>query len=132
MYTVAIYLKDIGKFPTFYEAFKAFYEALKAELKTGATWQAIETTCWIEHNNEPLYWYQSRDLAYKLGIMKGEGDFQEIPSDQQVPVDAFELFWELAQLENDLKLIAELTTLFEKYTIRVGDLTSTPNSEAEV
>lgn len=129
MYTVAMYLKDIGSYPTFYEAFKAFYEAVKASIKEGTSYQALETACWIEHNNEPLYLYQARDLAYKLGILKGEGDLQEVPPDQQIPPEVFEAFWELVQLGNDIQLLEELTKLFEKFSIHIGDLTSTTTAE---
>ncbi|MFA6365175.1 MAG: hypothetical protein WCW78_02125 [Candidatus Paceibacterota bacterium] len=124
MFTVAINLKDIGQYPNFYEAFKIFYHAIKAEITGGTSWQVLETACWIEYNNTPLFLYDAKDLAYKLGILV-DAELQEIPTDQQFVADEFILFWHLAMLEDDTRLIGVLTHLFKKFSLKPGNLEST-------
>ena len=68
----AIYnLEEIGCFNTFKEAFTAIYYAVKKE--SVVTWQLLETALWIiadlpEAN--PIYFYEARDLACEMGILK--------------------------------------------------------------
>lgn len=70
-------LKEIGSYPTFDQAFKAFFDAVKAQVDGGTTWQVLETTCRMtcdlnisgQKYEMEMDWYECRDWAYHLGLM---------------------------------------------------------------
>ena len=81
MFKVQIKLKDVenGEYETFSEAFKRFFQEVKDLLENGTSYQILETTCHIVlGNNILLDFYDSRDLAYRIGLME-EGKIVENP-----------------------------------------------------
>ncbi len=70
--------------PTFEAAFAVFFERVKALVGEGASWQVIETACWIEGifeseitgkvSRAPLYFYDAKDFAYNVGILIESSD----------------------------------------------------------
>jgi hypothetical protein len=48
---------------SFKEAFAVMYQWVTAKLKTGLSYQALETAIWIETEKGPLFFYDARDKA---------------------------------------------------------------------
>lgn len=78
MFKVVVAMEEIGTFESFGEAFKVFFEKVKEFIaKEGATYRVLETACWIKYEEVPMYVYDARDLAYKVGILQGKGQLTE-------------------------------------------------------
>jgi len=75
MYKVTIALKDVGTRSNFADAFRLFWEEVMKMLKEGSSWQVLETACWIDNNGKVLHFYEARDLAYDLGVLR-DGELQ--------------------------------------------------------
>ena len=73
MWTAIFLMKEIGKFPSSSEAFKAIYDAIHKEIKTRSlTVQALETTIWIIEEGAqkgPIYFNEARDMMYDMGYL---------------------------------------------------------------
>jgi len=68
---VTFAMKEIGCFDTFKDAFVALYCAIKKE--SSLTYQLLETATWIISDVPqavPIYFYDARDMAYNMGILK--------------------------------------------------------------
>ena len=73
MYTAVYDLRDIGKFETFHQAFKAIYDAISGT--PIITWQMLETCVWIEEDgdNLPVMFCEARDKMIDEGyLVNGE------------------------------------------------------------
>lgn len=49
MFEVVVQSKNVGSFPSFTEALRAFYGGVGALVKSGTALMIIETGCWIEY-----------------------------------------------------------------------------------
>lgn len=59
-----------GKFNTFKEAWREMYTWVNDEINAGRmSHQLLETTCWIETDKGPIFFYDARDKAYDEGLM---------------------------------------------------------------
>ena len=69
MFKAVFMLKDLGKFQTLSEAFKAIYDAVKEEKVL--MWQTLETTIWIKENGKvkPYSFYEARDIMCAEGYL---------------------------------------------------------------
>ncbi|MBI2676858.1 MAG: hypothetical protein HYX21_02860 [Candidatus Yanofskybacteria bacterium] len=74
MFEVVVAMETVGKFPNFQEAFRVFFDKVKKLVGQGASLNVLGTTCWIEYSNILMYFYDARDLAYKVGVLKGRGE----------------------------------------------------------
>ena len=93
MYKLVVEMKDVGTFETFSEAFREFFKKIKEITSSGmgTSWQVLETMCWIErHYDETynivryLYFYEARDLAYRIGLMKEMKIQENVGVDERV------------------------------------------------
>lgn len=83
MYKLTMELKDVGEYQTFPEAFKELYKRLTKMLEEGMAEQML-SAIWIERKigavECPLMFYDARDLADEIGLLK-DGKLQEISLD---------------------------------------------------
>lgn len=85
MFKVMIGLKDVSSHKTFVEAYKDFFHGIKQALEGGTSWQMLETTNFITYTFDQfgttykgaMDFYTARDFAYDIGLMVGEGQFNE-------------------------------------------------------
>ena len=84
MYNVKVDSKELNGFITFTEAFKSFFQEVKTLVSGGAALQILETWCWIEieygspeKGKAMMNFYQARDFAYAIGLLREEGELQE-------------------------------------------------------
>jgi len=70
MYEAVFALESLGRFLHFEEAFKALY--YKIESESNLSLQVLETATWIKEESSelPIMFYDARDLACKLGLLK--------------------------------------------------------------
>lgn len=83
MFQVVIGLEPVGKpHETFEEAFREFFSEIEKLLAEGTSFQTLETACYIEHVSEQtaMGFYDCRDLAYRIGLMYGEGKLADKPA----------------------------------------------------
>jgi len=70
IYKVKVSLEEVGQsYETFAAAFEAFYNATKELVARGTSWQILETACWIEYKDMPIYFYDARDIACAWKIL---------------------------------------------------------------
>ncbi|MBI2058061.1 MAG: hypothetical protein HYT63_03745 [Candidatus Yanofskybacteria bacterium] len=88
MFKVVVAMEDVGTFKNFGEAFKVFFDKVKELVGQGASLNVLETTCWIEYSKIQMYFYDARDLAYKVGILKGKGELVDpLPKIDHLVID---------------------------------------------
>ena len=83
MFRVVIGLEAVGKpHKTFADAFRSFFEEIKKIIAKGTNVQVLETACYIEHtpSQSAMCLYECRELAYGIGLLRGEGELMETPS----------------------------------------------------
>jgi len=70
MYEAVFALESLGSFSLFEEAFKALYHKIKSE--PNLSLQVLETATWIreESSKVPIMFYDARDMACNLGLLK--------------------------------------------------------------
>ena len=84
MFKVMIAMQDVATAPNFPEAFALMYREIKKLLDNGTSYQVLETTnfiSWLDPGSEEeivLPFYDARDLAYTLGLIKNEGELQPV------------------------------------------------------
>jgi hypothetical protein len=88
MYKLTYCLNDVTQHETFAEAFLELYNRLNEDMENGMSWQALETTIWIEKEGllGILPFYEARDLACDIGILKDgkwNPDFKDPEKDLQ-------------------------------------------------
>ena len=74
-FSVMIGMEDKGIYSTFPVAFKKFWDAIMAALEGGTSYQWLETANFLVMFTEdgqrlPLPFYESRDLAYEIGLLE--------------------------------------------------------------
>jgi len=70
-YEAVCFMETLGTFETFKDAFKAIYDKIKASV--GLSWQALETTVWIQNTADgtaPTFFYEARDKMCHEGFLK--------------------------------------------------------------
>jgi len=69
--TVDLQLVEEGEYPSFQQAWKRLYDEVTARFLTGGmSYLELEQACWITFcDSLPLSFYDSRDLAYRVGLM---------------------------------------------------------------
>ncbi len=84
MFQIKIGMKDVGECATFIEAFKRFFPEVVEQYKNSRDLGWLETTNLIIYRaatgdvNLAIGFYDARDLAYEIGLLVGEGEFQDI------------------------------------------------------
>ncbi|HEY4484480.1 MAG TPA: hypothetical protein VI978_02020 [Candidatus Paceibacterota bacterium] len=76
-FNVVVAMENVGSLESFGEAFKVFFEKVKKLVAEGMSCRVLKTTCWIEYAGAVMYFYDARDLAYKVGVLKGHGELVE-------------------------------------------------------
>ena len=91
MYKLVVEIEDVGTFETFPEVFREFFKKVKEITSNGTSWQVLETMCWIERHYDEnynivkyLYFYEARDVAYQIGLMKEMKIQENIGVDEKI------------------------------------------------
>jgi len=100
-FKVVVALEDNGSFESFGEAFKVLFEKVMKLVAESTSFQVLETACWIEYAGTKMYFYDTRDLAYRVGVLKGKGELV----DPLPKIDSFVV--DLAFFEKVLDTIEE-------------------------
>lgn len=73
---LTINMDSIGEYSNFIDAFTEMYNQIKKFMTEGYSWQALETTNWIEITDDKseimvgvMDFYHARDYACKIGLL---------------------------------------------------------------
>ncbi|KKT43622.1 MAG: hypothetical protein UW32_C0001G0214 [Candidatus Wolfebacteria bacterium GW2011_GWE2_44_13] len=87
MFQVVVAMMAVGtECASFQEAFKRFYAEVKRMVVEGTSRQVLETACFIryvftsegEELNTQLYFYACCDLAHEIGLLRDDGELEEL------------------------------------------------------
>lgn len=140
-FRVIIKLKKVAEFETCLEALRDFFPRIHQMLKVGVSLQILETMNFIEYDimfsdgqsvRSPMNFYDARDFAHEIGLMKGKGKMQrdvtEIPDEvvRRKFASIMSKYFERCILDKDPRALKTLMDVFcskaTKDGINLGNL----------